>query len=146
MKLAEIIGLFREGKATVKSHMKILLEMALVDSHFDQRESELLDKLAKKYGVSEKELERIKKDSSNVELEFTYFNRFRSRSRRILSLPSFLMVLRIFWKAEIALKEEESESGVDISIFRNSFSGPKYSFLSSLKGFIGSETPTSPLE
>jgi len=56
MKLTEILGLFREGKATAKSHIKKLLEMALVDNHFDQRESELLDKLAKKYGISEFEL------------------------------------------------------------------------------------------
>ena len=81
MKLTEILGLFREGKATAKSHIKKLLEMALVDNHFDQRESELLDKLAKKYGVSENELERIKKNTSNVEFElpeddYEKFNQF----------------------------------------------------------------------
>ena len=81
MKLTEILGLFREGKATAKSHIKKLLEMALVDNHFDQRESELLDKLAKKYGVSENELGRIKKDTSNVEFElpeddYEKFNQF----------------------------------------------------------------------
>ncbi len=81
MKLTEILGLFRDGKATAKSHIKKLLEMALVDNHFDQRESELLDKLAKKYGVSENELERIKKNASKVEFElpeddYEKFNQF----------------------------------------------------------------------
>jgi uncharacterized tellurite resistance protein B-like protein len=49
--------------------MKNLLEMAMVDSHFDDSEYELLQKLAKKHKVSEKELNAIKDDPSTIEFE-----------------------------------------------------------------------------
>ena len=38
MKISELIGLFKEGRTTAKSHMKNLLEMAMIDSHFDDNE------------------------------------------------------------------------------------------------------------
>lgn len=69
MKLSDLLGLFKEGKTTAKSHMKNLLEMAMVDSHFDDSEYELLQKLAKKYKVSEKQLSQIQKNPDNVEFE-----------------------------------------------------------------------------
>jgi hypothetical protein len=49
--------------------MKNLLEMAMADRHFDDTEFELLKTLAKKYKVSEKELEKIKADPANIEFE-----------------------------------------------------------------------------
>ena len=69
MKFTEIIGLFKETKTLTKSHMKNLLEMAMADSHFDETEIQLLHSLAKKYRVSEKELEEIKADSANIKFE-----------------------------------------------------------------------------
>ena len=69
MKFSELIGLFREGKASSKSHMKNLLEMAMVDSHFDDSEYRLLKKLARKHKVSEKELDEIKNNPEDVEFE-----------------------------------------------------------------------------
>jgi len=68
MKFTELIGLFKEAKATAKSHMKNLLEMAMVVSHFDDYEYQLLKKLAKKYKVSEKELKKIQENP--VEVKF----------------------------------------------------------------------------
>ena len=47
MKFTELIDLFKEGKATSKSHMKNLLEMAMIDSHFDDYEYQLLKKLGR---------------------------------------------------------------------------------------------------
>jgi uncharacterized tellurite resistance protein B-like protein len=69
MKFTEIIGLFKENKTVTRSHMKNLLEMAMADRHFDDTEYELLATLAKKYKVSEKELEKIKEDPSNIDFE-----------------------------------------------------------------------------
>lgn len=69
MKFTEIIGLFKESKTLTRSHMKNLLEMAMADSHFDDSEYQLLRTLAKKYKVSEKELEKIKADAANIAFE-----------------------------------------------------------------------------
>ena len=69
MKFTEIIGLFKESKTLTRSHMKNLLEMAMADSHFDDSEYQLLRTLAKKYKVSEKELEKIKSDAANIAFE-----------------------------------------------------------------------------
>ena len=49
--------------------MKNLFEMAMIDSHFDDSEYQLLEKLAKKHKVSKKELEKIKEDPSQIEFE-----------------------------------------------------------------------------
>ena len=69
MKFTELLGIFKESKTLSKSHMKNLLEMAMVDNHFDDSEYELLLKLAKKYKVSEKELNEIKENPDMVEFE-----------------------------------------------------------------------------
>ena len=42
MGIQEILNLFHSGKATAKSHMKNLIEMAAVDGNFDQIEFDLL--------------------------------------------------------------------------------------------------------
>ncbi len=48
MNIQELLNLFNKGKATAKSHMKNLIEMAAVDGNFDQIEYDLLKKIAKK--------------------------------------------------------------------------------------------------
>lgn len=67
MKFIDIIGLFKGSNKVTRSHMKNLIEMAMADSHFDDTEYKLLKKLAKKYKVSEKELEEIKNNPSDIE-------------------------------------------------------------------------------
>jgi len=69
MKFSELLGLFKEGKASSKSHMKNLLEMAMVDSHFDDSEYQLIKQFAKKYKVSENELAEIQKNPEGVKFE-----------------------------------------------------------------------------
>jgi hypothetical protein len=69
MKLLELIGLFKESKTISKSHMKNLFEMAMVDSHFNDSEFQLLQKLAKKHKVSERELNKIKENPARVKFE-----------------------------------------------------------------------------
>jgi len=67
MKIAEFLTLFKQGKVSAKSHMKNLLEMAMVDGQFDVSEKELLDGLAKKHKVSKKQLKEIKDDPDAIE-------------------------------------------------------------------------------
>ncbi|HMP99045.1 MAG TPA: hypothetical protein PKC24_04635 [Cyclobacteriaceae bacterium] len=69
MKLNEILNLFRQGKSTAKSHMKNLIEMAAADGNFREVEFQLLVSIAKKYGISEKELSHIKSNPQQIELE-----------------------------------------------------------------------------
>jgi len=69
MKLAELLGLFKEGNATAKSHMKNLLEVAMADGQLDPDEYNLLKKLARKYHITEKELENIRENHIEIEFE-----------------------------------------------------------------------------
>ena len=69
MKFREIIGLYKEGKTTSKSHIKNLVEIAMIDSNFDDSEYQLLKKLAKKHKVSKKELNKIQDNPADVEFE-----------------------------------------------------------------------------
>jgi len=69
MKFSSFLGLFKEGKVGAKSHMKNLIEMAMVDGHFDSTEKDLLDRIAKKYGVSTKQLDSIKDNPDAIQFE-----------------------------------------------------------------------------
>jgi len=69
MKFTQIIGLFKESKSVSRSHMKNLLEIAMADNHFDDSEYQLLKKLAKKYHISSKGLEKIKENPLMIDFE-----------------------------------------------------------------------------
>jgi len=69
MGIQDILNLFRTGKATAKSHMKNLIEMAAVDGNFDDVEYTLLKKIAKKNGISESHLKEIKNAPHGVEFK-----------------------------------------------------------------------------
>jgi uncharacterized tellurite resistance protein B-like protein len=69
MNIQEILNLFHKGKATAKSHMKNLIEMAAVDGNFDQVEYDLLKKIAKKNSISESQLKSIRNNSTGIKFE-----------------------------------------------------------------------------
>jgi len=69
MGIQEILNLFRSGKASAKSHMKNLIEMAAVDGNFDQVEFDLLKKIAKKNNISESQLNEIRQNPQGVTFE-----------------------------------------------------------------------------
>ena len=69
MNIQELLSLFAKGKATAKSHMKNLIEMAAVDGNFDQVEYDLLKKIAKKNSISESQLKDIRKNPHGVKFE-----------------------------------------------------------------------------
>jgi uncharacterized tellurite resistance protein B-like protein len=69
MNIQEILSLFNKGKATAKSHMKNLIEMAAVDGNFDQIEYDLLKKIAKKNNISESQLKDIRNNPQGIKFE-----------------------------------------------------------------------------
>ena len=69
MKFTEILNLFKQGKATAKSHMKNLIEMAAADGNFMDIEYELLKSIAKQNGISEGQLKEIKKNPTGIKFE-----------------------------------------------------------------------------
>jgi uncharacterized tellurite resistance protein B-like protein len=69
MNFSEILNLFKQGKTTVKSHMKNLIEMAVIDGNFLEVELDLLKRIAKKNGISESQLNEIRKNPNGVKFE-----------------------------------------------------------------------------
>jgi uncharacterized tellurite resistance protein B-like protein len=69
MNFNDIIKLFRQGKATAKSHIKNLIEIAAADGRFNEDEQKLLELIAKRNNVSEKHLKQIQSDPANVPFE-----------------------------------------------------------------------------
>lgn len=69
MKFADLLTVFKSGGATVRSHMKNLIEMAAADGHFHDSEKELLKTIAKRNGISEKQLEEIRSNPGTVQFE-----------------------------------------------------------------------------
>ena len=69
MNIQELLSLFNKGKATAKSHMKNLIEMAAVDGNFDPVEYDLLKKIAKKNNISESQLKDIRSNPQGIKFE-----------------------------------------------------------------------------
>lgn len=69
MNLSDILNLFRQGKGTARSHMKNLIEMAVVDGNFDLIEYDLLKKIAKRNNISERDLNAIREAPHNIAFE-----------------------------------------------------------------------------
>ncbi len=69
MNFPEILSLFKQGKGTVKSHMKNLIEMAAADGSFMDVEYDLLKSIASQNGISESQLKEIRKNPGNVKFE-----------------------------------------------------------------------------
>jgi uncharacterized tellurite resistance protein B-like protein len=68
MKFTDLMGVFRHGKAG-QSHIKNLIEMAAADGHLHEAERELLKTIARKNGISEGQLEEIRKHPEKVEFQ-----------------------------------------------------------------------------
>jgi uncharacterized tellurite resistance protein B-like protein len=60
MTFTDILNLFRQGKATAKSHIKNLIEIAAVDGKFTLDEQHLLSSIASRNNISQKQLRQIK--------------------------------------------------------------------------------------
>jgi uncharacterized tellurite resistance protein B-like protein len=69
MNFKEIINLFKQGKATAKSHMRNLIEIAAADGGFGAEEQRLLDYAAQRNNISPAELKEIQANVSGVPFE-----------------------------------------------------------------------------
>jgi len=69
MSFSDILNLFNQGKGTAKSHMKNLIEMAAVDGNFEAIEFNLLKTIAKRNGISESQLNDIRKNPTGIKFE-----------------------------------------------------------------------------
>jgi uncharacterized tellurite resistance protein B-like protein len=66
MNVNEIIDLFKVGKASAKSHMRNLIEIAAADGNFASEEQRLLEYAALRNHISNDELLEIQKNHSNI--------------------------------------------------------------------------------
>lgn len=69
MDFKELLGMFRLGTATAKSHMRNLIEMAAADGNFESVEYDLLKSIAKRNNISESQLKEIKQNPDRVSFE-----------------------------------------------------------------------------
>ena len=69
MTFTEIIDLFRNGKATAKSHMRNLIEIAAADGGFGIEEQRLLQYAALRNNISETQLKDIQATVSKIRFE-----------------------------------------------------------------------------
>ena len=66
MTFTEIIDLFRKGKATAKSHMRNLIEIAAADGGFGNEEQRVLQYAALRNNISESQLKDIQAAVSKI--------------------------------------------------------------------------------
>ncbi len=69
MSLLEMLRQFKQGNGSVKSHIKNLIEMAAIDGAFLEVENDLLKSIAKRNGISERQLVEIRKNPNSIKLE-----------------------------------------------------------------------------
>jgi len=69
MTFADILRMFRQDQASAKSHTKNLIEIALADKNIGVEEEHLLKSIAKRIGISAKEIEKIRQAPQSVAFE-----------------------------------------------------------------------------
>jgi len=69
MTFKDIIGLFKIGKATARSHMRNLIEIAAADGTLGNEERRLLEYAAERNSISKAQLKEIQADVSKVRFE-----------------------------------------------------------------------------
>ena len=69
MSIEDIIDLFKVGKATAKSHMKNLIEIAAADGSLGSEEQRLLEYAAERNNISASQLKSIQGRASKVRFE-----------------------------------------------------------------------------
>jgi len=69
MNFKDIIDLFKLGKATAKSHMRNLIEIAVADGGFGVEEQRLLEYAALRNNISREQLTVIQANASNIRFQ-----------------------------------------------------------------------------
>ncbi len=69
MKLTDLLSHFRQGKSSARSHLKNLIEVAAADGGFAPAELNLLNDIAARNGITEKQLAEIRRNPTAVVFE-----------------------------------------------------------------------------
>ena len=101
MKISKFLKLFKEGKVGAKSHMKNLLEVAMVDGDYDKTEQKLLDALAKKHSISKKQLQEIHDAPEHIDFEVPGDE--KHKFEQLYELVHMMVVDNYIYKEEIKL-------------------------------------------
>jgi len=101
MLLTEFLSLFKQGKVSAHSHMKNLLEMAMVDGEYDKTEDKLLKQLARKYGISQSKLEEIRKNKENI--EFVVPEKSEEKFNQLFDLVNMMVIDEHIAREEMSL-------------------------------------------
>ena len=69
MGINDIVGLFKVGKASARSHMRNLIEIAAADGNLGTEEQRLLEYAALRNNISKEQLKVIQENISNIRFE-----------------------------------------------------------------------------
>ena len=103
MSFREILDLFRQGKATAKSHIKNLIEMACADGRYAAEENDLLMAIAARNGISQKRIEEIRGNPDSVPFEVP--KQENEKFRQIYDLVNMMVVDKDIHPEEVRLAE-----------------------------------------
>jgi hypothetical protein len=101
MSFLEILNLFKTGKASAKSHIKNLIEVAAIDGDFSQVEYDLLKSIARRNGVSEAQLDEIRKNPEAIKLELP--TESKERFRQFYDLIHMMSIDKLIHPEEMKL-------------------------------------------
>jgi uncharacterized tellurite resistance protein B-like protein len=103
MNFREILELFRQGKATAKSHIKNLIEIATADGKFAEEEHDLLVSIASRNGISRARLEEIKSFPGAIVFEVPPND--REKFNQIYDLVHMMIIDKSIHPEEVRLCE-----------------------------------------
>jgi len=69
MHITDVIDLFKMGKATAKSHMRNLIEIAAADGGLGTEEQRLLNYAAQRNNISSTELQEMQRNPSDIRFQ-----------------------------------------------------------------------------
>jgi uncharacterized tellurite resistance protein B-like protein len=103
MTFREILDLFRQGKATAKSHIKNLIEIATADGKFADEENDLLIRIAARNGISRGRLDEIRASPASISFEVPKDE--KEKFRQMYELVHMMIVDRDIHPEEVRLCE-----------------------------------------
>ena len=103
MTFREILDLFGQGKATAKSHIKNLIEIATADGKFAEEENDLLTRIAARNGISRSRLDEIRSSRGSISLEIPKDD--KEKFRQMYELVHMMIVDRELHPEEARLCE-----------------------------------------
>ena len=103
MTFREILDLFGQGKATAKSHIKNLIEIATADGKFAEEENDLLTRIAARNGISRSRLDEIRSSRGSISLEIPKDD--KEKFRQMYELVHMMIVDREIHPEEARLCE-----------------------------------------